>query len=116
MAVARIEGTDIACEVKLKSSFGSGRVSANDETDGSFVASTKSTRAKPADQVGVFEVELIGAAQLRVGATVIRLKPIDERPAQSVVLAPDIADAADQRRRVVEESERWKSWLSGRAH
>ncbi len=44
-AVARIEGTDIACEVKLKSSLGSGRVSAKDETNGSFVASTNSTRA-----------------------------------------------------------------------
>ena len=102
--------------MKLKSSFGSGRVSAKDETDPILRRVHKEHPRETADQVGVFEVELIGAAQVRVGATVMRLKPIDERPAQSVVLPPDIADAADQRRRVIEESERWKSWLSGRAH
>ena len=116
MAVARIEGTDIAWEVKLKSSFGSGRVSANDDTDPILRGVHEEHPRETADQVGVFEVELIGAAQLRLGATVIRLEPIDELPAQSVVLPPDVADTADQRRRVVEESERWKSWLSGRAH
>ena len=38
----------------------------------------------------------------------MRLEPVDERPAQSVILPPDVADAADQRRRVIEQPERWK--------
>jgi hypothetical protein len=37
-------GTDSACEVKLMSSNGSGRLTAKSSTSGSLVASTKSTR------------------------------------------------------------------------
>ena len=49
-----------------------------------------------ADQIGVFEVELIVTMQDCARQRLARLEPVDERPAQSVIPSSDIADAVDQ--------------------
>ena len=62
----------------------------------------RTTPVPCADQFGVLEQKLVTALHVRVGAEAFRLKPIDERPAQTVVLPTHVADAIDQAEVVVE--------------
>src|SRR6476646_516400 len=56
-----------------------------------------------ADQIRVFEAQLVGTAQACARPRTELLESVDEGPAQSVVLTPSVADAVDQRRGVVEQ-------------
>src|SRR6516164_11087598 len=76
----------------------------------------KQDPSESADQVGVFEVELIVTMQHCARQRPPSLEAVDKRPTQSVIPSSDVADAVDQCRRLVEELEHGKWWFSARAH
>ena len=97
-----IAGIEMACDVKLKSILGAARSSVNACHRSVFGGIDEQHAFLIADQFGVLEQKLITPLQLCARAEALRLKPIDERPAQTVVLPTHIADAIDQTGVVVE--------------
>ena len=97
-------GIEMACDVKLDNQVLSRRRTLQRERcHRSVLGGIDEQHALlVADQVGVLEQKLITLLYLRVRAAAFRLKPIDEGPAQTVVLATDVADPIYQAGVIVE--------------
>ena len=109
-----IAGIEMACDVKLKSIFGAARPNGERCHRSLFGGIDEQHTFLVADQFRVLEQKLIVRVHLRARAEAFRLKPIDERPAQTVVLPTHVADPIDQAGVVVEVVECHEPDVNGR--